>query len=646
MNKIRHIAVFALTLAGCQSAVTTSESTRTLNTGYRRETSRVLVREVDVPTRANLDYAAWNANLFLVDTAKVSVHPAKVVPESLSLGGLLSDFRTSLESTPLSDSERVAPMAWKPVEDLLLAWSFDTAGPLVTRVQELSQKKWGDTSGTAQAFQQIVALHVHQTPTGPEVWVRVEFATWMKPFVSGVSDQDGDGYPEVWAKLSAPELKPSMISLLTGDYAKKRLNRKEAVQWANELAALWYPTYNTDMVDLSQEDSFPQKATEPEAVSELKGLKVAHPIAVMRGRPFGTPLYFVIHAPSSAKGDSGARSSAKQENRSVDTTLKARLDSIQKSIASEVGGHGGSWEAWAKSTKSIRTKAATLVASVPAEVQALVGSDSTLLFRRELSYVGSGDLASLPDSAQPIRRIKAFRDSLADLGIDFLFVPVPTKLDVEPSLLGGKSGQVVQPWSRKLLAELAKNGVETVDLWKALSGKGLWRKQDTHWKPAGARAAADVLAARIRSYAWFPEAAKQPVTLSKADTIWTDFGDLRDRLAADVKAKFAQEKVEGSVFAGPDGKPWDDPESSPVLLIGDSYLGVYQKIAPRSAGFSSHLSSTLSVPVSVVMGWGGGPEAPRKLSDRGPQALEGRRLVVWVMSVRDLFQFPGGWSAK
>lgn len=646
MNRIRHLAVLALALAGCQTATTTSESTRTLNAGYRRETSRVLVREVDVPTRANLDYAAWNANLFLVDTIKVDIRPAKIVAESLSLGGFLSDFRASLESTPLSDSERVSPMAWKPVEDLLLAWSFDTAGPLVTRVQELSQKKWGDTSGTAQAFQQIAALYVHHASSGAEVWVRVEFAAWMTPFVSGIADRDGDGHPEVWAKLSAPELKPSMVALLTGDYAKKRLNRKEAVQWANELAALWYPTYNTDMMDLSQEDSFPQKTTEPEVVAELKGLRVAHPIAVMRGRPFGTPLYFVIQVPSLAKADSGAKTGAKQENRSVDSTLKVRLDSIRKAIASEVAVHGGSWEAWAKSAEPIRAKASALAASAPVEIQALVGPANTLVFRRELSYVGSGDLSSLPDSSQPIRRIKAFRDSLADLGIDFLFVPVPTKLDVDPTLLGGKSGQTVQPWSRKLLDELAESGVETVDLWKALSGKGLWRKQDTHWKPAGAQAAAEVLAARIRAYGWFSEASKAPVKLSKKDSTWTDFGDLRDRLAVDAKAKFAQEKVEGALFAGPDGKPWEDPETSPILLVGDSYLGVYQKVAPRAAGFSSYLSSTLSVPVSVVMGWGGGPEAPKKLADRGPQALEGRRLVVWVMSVRDLFQFPGGWSAK
>jgi len=645
MNRIHRLALLPIVLVGCKTS-SVEEPTRTLNADYRRETSRVLVREVSIPTRANLDYAAWNANLFLVDTAKVAIHPTKVVPESLSLGGLLSDFRTSLEATPLSDSERVSPMAWKPVEDLLLAWSFDTAGPLVSKVQELSQKKWGDTSGTALAFQQIVAVHLHRTPDGIQAWVRVEFADWMSPFVSGIEDRDGDGHAELWARLSAPEWKPSMAALLDGDYSKKRLDRKEAVQWANELAALWYPTYNTDMVDLSQEDFFPQKATEPEVVAQLKGVSVAHPIAVMRGRPFGPSLYFVIQVPSLAESDSNAVAGDAKEDRSVDSTLGSRLDSIRRSIDAEVAAHGGSWDAWAKASAPFGAKAGSLAASAPQDAQALVGNSGTLLFRRELSYVEAGDLALEPDSAQPVRRIKAFRDSLAALGIDFLFVPVPTKLDVDPTLLGGKPGQVVQPWARKLLADLAAAGVETVDLWKALSGKGLWRKQDTHWKPAGAQAAADVLASRIRGYSWFSKVSATRVALSRKDTSWMDFGDLRDRLEPQAKAKVSQEKVDGAVFAGPDGKPWDDPETSPVLLIGDSYLGVYQKVAPRSAGFSSYLSSSLSVPVSVVMGWGGGPEAPRKLADRGPQALAGRRLVVWVMSVRDLFRFPGGWSYK
>lgn len=642
MKRILAMLAAAALLSACRTEV--APAVRTLNPGYKRASSRVLVREIAVPTRANLDYAAWCGNMILLDTAKVEVHPAPVVPESLLAGGLFSDVETSIEATPLTDSEIAAPMAWKPVEDMWLAWSFDTAGALVTRVQEYSQRRWGDTSGAWLPFQQIVALHLHATAGGDEIWVRIEFAPWMAEHLDGIDDRDGDGFPEVWAKLAAPELKPSMVALLRGDYTRKVLSRVEAVQWANELAALWYPVYNTDMVDLVTENVFPQSSTESEVVKELGDLRIGEPLAVMRGRPFGTPLYLVLTIPTRDSGKGKVAAAAKEESRSVDTTLPARLDSIRARVASELSRHGGGWDAWIAATGSIRAKAASLEGSEPEQVQGIALKDGTLLFRRELSYLGADDLAKLPEAGSPVRRIKALKDSLAGLGVDFLFVPVPTKLDVEPTLVGGIKGDVVQPWSRKLLADLADAGVETVDLLPALRGKGLWRRQDTHWKPSGAEAAADVLARRIREYGWFGEVSHDSLILARKDTVWSDFGDLRDRLAPASKAKAGQEKVAGARFFGPDGKPWDDSEKGPILLLGDSYLGVYQKITPRAAGFSSLLAADLKVPVTVTMGWGGGPEAPKKLAARGPEGLRGKRLVVWVMSQRDLFRYPGGWA--
>jgi len=629
-------------LASCRTEP--HSTVRTLNPGYKRTSSRVLVREVDIPTRANLDYAAWCGNMILLDTAKVVVHPAIVTPESLAAGGLLSEIKTRLEDTPLSDSEQASPMAWKPVEDKLLAWSFDTAGPLVTRVQELSQKRWGDTSGAYLPFQQIVALYLHRTPNGDEIWVRIEFAAWMTGHLAGIKDRDGDGFPEAWARLSAPELKSSMVAQLRGEYSTKVLSRAEAVQWANELAALWYPVYNTDMMDLTTENVFPQSSTEAEVVKELGDLRVGEPLAVMRGRPFGTPLYLVIKVPLADSAKTKAKAGSATQARSIDPALAAHLDSTRKVIAAEVAGHGGSWQTWVDAAKSVRAKAAQLEASVKPEVQAVVGPAKTLLFRRELSYVQADDLAKLPAVQNPVTRIKALRDSLAGLGIDFLFVPVPTKLDIDPTLLGAKPGAVVQPWSRKLLDDLAQAGVETVDLQTELQGKDLWRKQDTHWKPEGAEAAAEIVAHRIRAYPWFAQSLRDSIHLARHDTSWTDFGDLRDRLSPEVRTAWAQEAVKGGRFTGPDTKPWDDADNASILLLGDSYLGVYQKIPPRAAGFSSHLAAGLKVPVSVIMGWGGGPEAPKKLAARGAQGLQGKRLVVWVMSSRDLFRFPSGWG--
>jgi hypothetical protein len=638
------LASTALCLAGCGK--TPQAAVRTLNPNYDRATSRVLVREIAEPTRANLDYAAWVGNMILFDTAKVEVHPQVVVPESLGFGGLLADVRTSLDATPLTAAEQASPMAWKPVENLWQAWNFEVSGPLVSRIQQISQQRWGDTSQTSLPFQQVVALYLHHAAKGDEIWVRLEFQPWMKSHLSGIADRDGDGFPDVWARLAAQELDPRMVAELRGGYSTNVLTRSEAVQWANELAALWYPTYNTDMLDLSREPVFPQKATEPEIVKELGTLRIENPFAVIRGRPFGPPMYLVLVLPGEQASIAKAVKTDSVRKEKIDTALPGRLDTIRAAIGRELSAHGGNWAAWWGSREGLRAAALRTMGTQPAAVQSLEGSGGSLLFRRELEYVSAGDLAALPPAENPVLRIKAFRDSLAGLGIDFLFVPVPTKLDADPSLLDARAAMTepVNPWARKMLSDLADAGVETVDLWPSLRGKETYRKQDTHWKPRGADLAAQTVAERIRSYSWFAGLGKDSVAYRWRDTTWTDLGDLHDRLPGALKAKYGPEQVTGRRLFSPDGKAWEEPDTGAILLVGDSYLGVYQKIGPKSAGFPSCLAARLRLPVSTIMGWGGGPEAPRKLAIRGPDALRGRRLVVWVMSVRDLFCFPGGWK--
>ena len=66
----------------------------------------------------------------------------------------------------------------------------------------------------------------------------------------------------------------------------------------------------------------------------------------------------------------------------------------------------------------------------------------------------------------------------------------------------------------------------------------------------------------------------------------------------------------------------------------------------RHAGVTAHLARSLGGPVDLIMGWGGGPEAPGKLKKRGDEYLHSKRLVVWMMSARDLFVYPGGWDPK
>jgi len=62
------------------------------------------------------------------------------------------------------------------------------------------------------------------------------------------------------------------------------------------------------------------------------------------------------------------------------------------------------------------------------------------------------------------------------------------------------------------------------------------------------------------------------------------------------------------------------------------------------AGVSAHLARELGYSVDLVMSYGGGPNVRQKLLRRGEDALGSKKLVVWMMTARDLHDFWEGWQ--
>jgi SGNH hydrolase-like domain, acetyltransferase AlgX len=291
-------------------------------------------------------------------------------------------------------------------------------------------------------------------------------------------------------------------------------------------------------------------------------------------------------------------------------------------------------------------------------VAGLVGEKGFLVFRRELDYLQAPDWQSPQAKHHPLPVILELKAQLAKQGIDFLFIPIPTKLDIYPEMVGAKSsevpGGIAQPYVRKVLQDLSQAGVETVDLLtpflKAcgdLAAKKplLYQFEDTHWAEQGLRLAANTLAARVREYPWYAGQYAKPYDYAFKDTAYTVLGDIQSRLSDSKKSQIRPETVTARQVLQ-DGKLYQDEDGAPVLILGDSYTGVFQTVGCRHAGVTAQLASELKGPVSLVMGWGGGPEAPRKLAKHGPDFLQPKRLVVWMMSARDLFAYPGNWTQE
>jgi hypothetical protein len=654
-----------LLIAGCQveEKKPSEPAVTTLNRDYNRLRSHVLVRRVKIPTEANLDFAAYSKNVMLADTEWKAVRPpAKIKPEALTFGGLVRETKTLLDFTPLTEEEKAAPMAWTPVLEALLKWNFEKAAILANAYSAVTGEKWGDTSDVAQPYQEFSAIYLHRKGNVKEVWVELEFKPWLNSSMDGIADQDRDGYPEIFARLDPGMFTREMIDHITGDYFGKVLSEPQAMDWARNLASRWYPSYNTDLVTLDPRSAWPYEDTPSDVKKELGGLSLADPLFIFQGRPFEDTIFnaFVVDGMGLAKSEDGKRKEGKAMAKGLDKGLSARLDAIVAAIDAERQAFGGGdWRQWVGKLATFREDARTFAAQEPPAVLGLIAPDSSLVFRREIEYLLAPDWDAPGARQSPVPAITAFKDYLAARGIDFLFVPIPTKLDIYPERLSAHAdslpGGIAQPYLRKLIRDLAEARVETVDLLDPfLKIKGgseagkrqLYQRQDTHWSTVGLEAAAQIVSDRLKLYSWSDSIFADRREYRVRDTLFENLGDIQARLSDSKKALVGPESLLGRQVLERDGRLYEDTDSAAVLVLGDSYTGVYQTVGCRNAGVTAHMAKNLGGPMDLIMGWGGGPEAPSKLKKRGEEYLDGKRVVVWMMSARDLFVYPGDWSAK
>jgi len=292
---------------------------------------------------------------------------------------------------------------------------------------------------------------------------------------------------------------------------------------------------------------------------------------------------------------------------------------------------------------------------MPPKVKALSGQDGFLFYKNSLEYVAGGDLEQQRPGKNPLPVIVEFKRELDRLGVDFLFVPVPTKVEIYPEKLGatGVDGQIVNPYSRKFLLSLSRAGVEVVDLLpvflEAKSGQAgeqlLFQRQDTHWTDRGLRLAAERLSSRIKKYPWYPALAKQGRAFGERETSFTRFGDLQSRLPEAEQKKYSPETLVAHQVLEPNQQPYEDDPESPVVLLSDSFGGVYELMDAEHAGVSAHIARGISYPLDLVMSYGGGPNVRQKLLRRGRDALAAKKLVIWMMTARDLYNYWENWES-
>jgi alginate O-acetyltransferase complex protein AlgJ len=631
----------------------------TLNDGYQRERSQVWVREVAKPTRANLDYAAYHANFMIADPEPETPVTAQKPPDtSHPFAGLLetSSLTSDVAKTALSPAERHQPLAFAPLSEFLQARKVAGAEALAEVGSAVRSEKWGLALPPGTTGQALSEVYLHQAASGEvELWAKVEFAPWFKPFADS-PDQDHDGYPELYGRVAKSAFTPALASAIRQDYLEPVLGAAEIKAWANQLSSYWYPSFNTDLIPAGK--TWPDEQTEANIKQELASKSFTAPSIVLRGKPQGKPTYnvFLIHDETEAKPNAAPDKPALQLAKTKPSpNPKLTLDAVERELADQ---GGGSFAKWNASLEPFHQALKKRLKALPPKAKALAGEDGFLFYKNGLEYAAGGDLEKQKKGKNPLPVIVEFKQELDKLGVDFLFVPVPDKLEVYPEKLDADfkplAGKVVNPAFRKLLQSLAKEGVEVVDLLpaflqaRAAGGTGseafLYQHQDTHWTDRGLRLTADLLTARLKRYPWYAELSKQKRAFSERETTFTRFGDLQSRLPEAEQKRYTPETLLAHQVIGSNKQPYDDEPESPIVMLGDSFTGVYELTDAEHAGISAHVARGISYPLDLVMSYGGGPNVRQKLMRRGEAALGTKKLVIWLMTARDLYNYWEDWE--
>jgi hypothetical protein len=298
------------------------------------------------------------------------------------------------------------------------------------------------------------------------------------------------------------------------------------------------------------------------------------------------------------------------------------------------------------------TQAAQFFALGDAGEKALVGRDGWFFYQPGVGFLTQRAQRRDSTPRDALAAVVHFRTQLAARGIHLLIMPVPNKESVYPEKLtrfAVPPTRVLSGETRAFLAQCEAVGVEVVDLFalyreaRRSVATPLYLQQDSHWSPAGVELAASAVAERILARGWL---TRGPVNQDRRAAPVKRLGDIpRMSRSPGIEQRLAPESVAcAQVIHRDTGALYADDPASEVLVLGDSFLRIYQRDEPGSAGFVAHLARALGRPLASIINDGGASTLVRQELFRRPQLLDHKKVVVWEFVERDLRLGTEGWQ--
>jgi alginate O-acetyltransferase complex protein AlgJ len=285
----------------------------------------------------------------------------------------------------------------------------------------------------------------------------------------------------------------------------------------------------------------------------------------------------------------------------------------------------------------------------------LVGRDHWWFFRRSIRYL-TEPLPSGRTSGKGYEAARSaiihFRDELERLNIRLIVVPVPGKASIYPDKLTSRvDGPVNRSPTEQLIDDLREAGIDVVNLFEVFRRERtetddrdlLYLPRDTHWTPEGMRLAVEAVADRIQQleilYTGTTRYEVRPIPVPR-----------RGDLVGMMDTWFIEQHYQPimvrcpKVFELPGSQPYTSTNDSPILLLGDSFMRIYELDEPRSAGFAANLARELNLRLTSVIFDAGGATLLREALVRRPELLDGKKIVIWEFAERDIRFVPQGWE--
>ncbi|MCF0221087.1 MAG: hypothetical protein HUK19_02215 [Fibrobacter sp.] len=588
------------------------------------------IRVVQKPTLASLDFAAYYNN-------PIRLAGKEEKPENYT--GKMANAKLEEYPFPMLSHlsaampdvvEGRASISWEPFAKLIYAQlGNDSLNILLNSVESV---KWEEPE-VFRAFQNVTRTWgVPMSDGSVEWWVEVTPALWT-------------GRAPFYGKLNYKSY--GETSEIFNFYLTGEMNGDDAMNWARTLSSYWYPTLNTDLE--------PHTAGAP--------WENGKPFAVMRGNPMGTPMWIGFEVPAFRMSEEAVRAKFVADSlansgevipvdRHLDTSSAFRMETLNSLKGSCPAN---------EATAAFRKSLAAQMAKLPKEQNAWAEVDAQgnkveggfLWFRRNANYLLAEKISGQDSLHNPLPRMVELKQYLDSLGIQLLVVPVPVKEEIygEKIVPGTAADLCVNPEGRAFTQELLEAGIDVLDIYPSLMAakagdeppRYSYQRYDTHWALPGEIAAMELLAARVTQYGWYAESGAQPGLLNMQETSILREGDLVAHLPDSEKAKYPADTLNVmKIYKGTE--TYKGGKNAPILLMGDSFTGVFESVDQKSGGPGSLLAYATGLDVQVATSWGGGPGVRGRMM-KMKKDLQSKRLVIYMMTARDFWQSPMEWDA-